>query len=662
MAPPRRSGSRPGRVLAVLGVLILVMLAGILGGQIGNPGKWRQQLTHVGLGLDLSSGTQVVLQAYAPGGKQPTSTDMAQAISILEARVNGMGTSGASVTQQGSNQINVSVPGAAEQQVVNEVSNTARLAFRPVLLWQPNQSAAKPGATPSPSPKGTASPNTAPSGTAKPSAAPTQTAKTKALIVHDGATPAPSAPAPGPTQNANVPAAPASPQSEVPAGTAHKSATMPGAAATPSPGAAAPTSVTGPFGAPAKVDPAVKKLFNKMVCKPGPNANTTNESWKATVGYTNQKSQWDNPNSQIVSCDPSGNKFVLDKTVFDGTDVTSVQPQLQQNSTAWVVGINLNQKATKAFGDLTTRQASQYLPGSTSNEDDMVLDQTAVVLGGNVVEAPQTQGALTSGSFQISGGGQSGFSEQQANSLANVVKYGQLPLNFQRLSANYVSPTLGHNSLVAGLIAGAIGLIVVLLYLFAYYRGLGLFVAVPSLIISALLAYLGVVLLSAHAGFTMSLAAIAGLIVAIGITADSFIVYFERLRDEVREGKQLRPAVESGWNRARRTILVSDTVQFLAAVLLYKFATSDVQGFAFTLGLTTLIDVVVVFLFTKPMMTILASRKFFREGHPWSGLDPKRLGARTPWRSGVRRTQRSRAERLARTHQATSSSTTTREA
>jgi preprotein translocase subunit SecD len=148
-----------------------------------------------------------------------------------------------------------------------------------------------------------------------------------------------------------------------------------------------------------------------------------------------------------------------------------------------------------------------------------------------------------------------------------------------------------------------------------------------------------VVLLSLYQNFTLELAGIAGLIVAIGITADSFEVFFERLRDEVREGKQLRPAVESGWKRARRTILVSDTVSFLAAVLLYYFAIGEVKGFAYTLGLTTLIDVVVVFLFTKPMVTLLAGTKFFGNGHPMSGLDPARLGAKTPWRSSVRRNQ-----------------------
>jgi preprotein translocase subunit SecD len=179
-------------------------------------------------------------------------------------------------------------------------------------------------------------------------------------------------------------------------------------------------------------------------------------------------------------------------------------------------------------------------------------------------------------------------------------------------------------------------LLLVVVYSFLYYRGLGI-VSVSSLAIAALIAYLAVVLLSKYQNFKLELSGIAGLIVAIGITADSFVVYFERLRDEVREGKQLRPAVESGWKRARRTILVSDTVSFLAALLLYYFAIGEVKGFAYTLGLTTLIDIVVVFLFTKPMVTILAGTKFFGNGHPMSGLDPARLGAKTPWRSSVRR-------------------------
>jgi len=173
------------------------------------------------------------------------------------------------------------------------------------------------------------------------------------------------------------------------------------------------------------------------------------------------------------------------------------------------------------------------------------------------------------------------------------------------------------------------------LYLLLYYRGLAI-VAVASLVIAGLLAYLSVILLGKYQGFALSLAGIAGLIVAIGITADSFVVFFERLRDEVREGRSLRAAVERGWTRARRTILVSDTVSFLAAALLYYFAIGSVRGFAFTLGLTTVIDVLVVFTFTKPIITLLARTRFYGDGHPLSGLDPKRLGARAPWRGTVR--------------------------
>ena len=292
-----------------------------------------------------------------------------------------------------------------------------------------------------------------------------------------------------------------------------------------------------------------------------------------------------------------------------------------------------------------------------------MLDQIGITLDGDVSSAPETNGALTSGSFQITGPQPNGFSQAQATQLQNVLKFGSLPLTFQLQSELYISPQTGHASLNAGLLAGILGLILVVIYLFYYYRGLGI-VSVSSLLIAALLAYFSVVLLSKYQNFTMSLSAIAGLVVAIGITADSFIVYFERLRDEVRDGKALRPAVEAGWKRARRTILVSDTVSFLAAVLLYHFATSDVQGFAYTLGLTTIIDVIVVFLFTKPMVTLLAGTKFFSSGNKWSGLDPDRLGAKTPWRSGRRtvRSNRTGATGTGRTRAGGNSSTTSKEA
>ncbi len=369
------------------------------------------------------------------------------------------------------------------------------------------------------------------------------------------------------------------------------------------------------------------KLFNKLDCT---NLNT----WKTKLHYN--EAQWDAPNSQTVACGDNGVKYVLDKAVILGTDVTNESSGIDSTSNQPVVNLTLNGKATKAFAKLTATQASKYQPSASTNPDDQVLDQTAIVLDGNVVSAPATTEAIPAGQVQITGLG----SQTAADTLAQQLKYGALPLTFKVVNVENVSPSLGRTQLDTGLIAGGIGLILVVIYSFFYYRGLGT-VSVSSLLIAGLIGYLSVVLLSRYQGFTLSLTGIAGLIVAIGITADSFVVFFERLRDEVRDGRSLRAAVESGWKRARRTILVSDTVSFLAALLLYIFSVGDVKGFAYTLGLTTLIDVVVVFLFTKPMVTLLARTKFFGQGHKWSGLDPDRLGARAPWRSGLpRRTTR----------------------
>ena len=213
----------------------------------------------------------------------------------------------------------------------------------------------------------------------------------------------------------------------------------------------------------------------------------------------------------------------------------------------------------------------------------------------------------------------------EAQDLANVLKYGALPLAFDRGEVQQVSPTLGADQLNAGLLAGFLGLGLVVIYSLLYYRGLGL-VTVGSLAIAGGLVYLLFLVLGALIGFTLTLAGIAGAIVAIGVTADSFIVFFERIRDEAREGRSLRSAVETGWLKARHTILVADAVSLIAAVLLYFFAVGGVRGFAFTLGLTTLVDLLVVFLFTKPIVTILAGVNFFASGHRFSGLSPKSIG------------------------------------
>jgi preprotein translocase subunit SecD len=384
--------------------------------------------------------------------------------------------------------------------------------------------------------------------------------------------------------------------------------------------------------------------------------NCADKNWQQDA-YGNDSAKWDDTGAQIVSCDSSGVKYVLDTSPVTGQELTSASAALDSSTSQWIVQFNLNGKGTKAFGNLTTQMLSSYSSGGSPTS---VLDQFAIVLDGQVVSAPVIDQAITGGQGQISGPSTSPFTQNQATKLANVLKYGALPLTFHVQDVSSVSPELGSAQLHAGLVAAFIGLLLVVLYSFLYYRGLGL-VSVSSLVIAALLSYLSVVLLSRFEGFTLTLDGIAGLIVAIGITADSFVVYFERLRDEVREGRSLRAAVERGWTRARRTILVSDTVSFLAAALLYIIAIGDVKGFAFTLGLTTLVDVVVVFLFTKPVVTLLARTKFYGQGHKLSGLDPGRLGARSPWR-GARRPSRPAAGGTASAVPATPPRTTPKEA
>jgi preprotein translocase subunit SecD len=521
VAPPTTT-SKPGRLLAALAVLIVVILLGVLGGSLAQPGHWHKRFK-VGLGLDLSSGTTVTLQAVPPKGTTPTqlATDMTTAQSIMTSRVNGAGFNGASVTTQGNDLINVTVPGKGSQQVINLVGTTAQLRFRQVLYEAPNETSSKLSTT------------------------------------ADG---------------------------------------------------------DGDAGA---LSATVKAQFDKLNC--------ADSNWKTRI-YGSNPNTWDNTSSQVVACYNAGGgmyKYALDKAVVTGSQLKQGGSSAAlQTDGDWWVDLTFNGPGGTAFGNLTSRLYSQYAGSDTTPQNFF-----AIVLDGTPVSIPYVSGAITTGNGQIQGT----FTESQADSLVNVLNYGALPLTFQEQSQQTVSAQLGSSQLHDGLLAGAAGLFLVVIYAFLYYRGLGI-VSISSLAISALLTYLSVVMLSLYEGFTISLAGIAGLIVAIGITADSFVVFFERLRDEVRDGKSLRSAVERGWRRARRTILVSDTVSFIAAAVLYKIAVSDVQDFAFTLGLTTLIDVIVVFLFTKPMITLLARTKFYGDGHRLSGLDPARLGARSPWR------------------------------
>ena len=324
----------------------------------------------------------------------------------------------------------------------------------------------------------------------------------------------------------------------------------------------------------------------------------------------------DDPNSAIVTCGQNSlTKYILGPAEVLGKDVSKASAVLDQNGGAgWLVSLSFNGNGTKKFGALTSRITGFAEP----------QNQAAIVLDGLVVSSPRIIEAINSGNAQITGN----FTQNNATDLANVLKYGALPLAFDRGEVQQVSPTLGSDQLRAGLLAGLIGLGLVILYSILYYRGLGL-VSVGSLLVAGGITYLSFLLLGKYIGFTLTLAGIAGAIVSIGITADSFIVYFERLRDEVREGRSLRTAVETGWQRARRTVLVADFVSLIAAVLLYFFAVGGVRGFAFTLGLTTFVDLFVVFFFTKPLVTVLSKVSFYAHGHALSGFSARSLGVQT---------------------------------
>ncbi len=364
-------------------------------------------------------------------------------------------------------------------------------------------------------------------------------------------------------------------------------------------GAANATSVSSdPAALPPGVTPELSAQFASLDC---------------TLPQNRQGGSSGNEAQAVVSCDRGGiAKYILAPAEVLGKQVTQATSLVDpQGASGWYVTLEFDGEGTSKFGAMTSRLTSLPAP----------QNQAAIVLDGLVYSAPRINEAINTGTAQITGN----FSQLDAQDLANVLKYGALPLAFDRGEVQQVSPTLGAEQLRGGLIAGILGLILVFIYSIVYYRGLGI-VSVSSLLIATAMTLLSFLLLGEWIGFTLTLAGIAGAIVAIGITADSFIVYFERVRDEIREGKSIKSAVETGWIRARRTVIVADVVSMIAAIMLYFFAVGGVRGFAFTLGLTTIIDLIVVFFFTKPLVTYLAKFSFFNEGHSLSGFSSKSTG------------------------------------
>jgi len=558
---------KPGRSLAIIAALLILMYAGMLMLQGTKPTPK--------LGLDLQGGTSVTLTARLPEGEngQITKSAMDQAKQIIEDRVNGTGVAEAEVAVQGNKNIVVNIPG---DELKTDLLSTALLRFRPVL--QVGQ-AAPAQQSPSGTPSGSPSPSATPSGSSSPSPSPSTSDNGRAVsgaLLGQQSTPSPTP--------------------------------------TPTPGAG------GQGQGSTQITPAIQKQFNELDC---------------TKSAEERQGKIEPADQLLVTCDSDGFKYILGPTAVEGTHLNGADASLPQSGVgSWQVNLSFDGTGTKQFAQTTKDLVGQQSP----------QNQFAIVLDGQVVSAPVVQSEIPTGRAEITGN----FSQSEAKDLANVLKYGALPLAFDQSELNEISPTLGSDYLRVGIIAGALGLALVALYLLIYYRGLGL-VAIASLVMAGLLTYASVVLLGEWIGFTLTLAGIAGLIVAVGITADSFVVFFERLRDEVREGRSLRAAVEHGWRRARRTILVADFVSFLAAAVLYILSIGSVRGFAFALGLTTVIDVVVVFFFTKPLIALLARTEFYGGGHRWSGLDPDRLGARRRLPTGEPQTivgRRSAAEEV----------------
>jgi preprotein translocase subunit SecD len=560
------------------------------------------------LGIDLKGGTTVTLTARTANGQPPDTADLNEAVNVIQTRVNGIGVTGAQVNLSGDNII-ITVPGDQGQEA-KSLGETAHLVFRPVTQQvAASTSPTPPTSTTTPPTSGSKPPtsgSTAPSGstTVKPSSGASPPASNGGTSPQDYVAPVKAATPPAtPTTAASPPATPAgtsSSQITLPAGvTAEQAEECYGLKPQP------------PSNSSLEATQAALIRACRTLRQSTNSAQQSNALQNMTCGGTASDPLIgnDEANQPLVTCDQNGQtKYLLGASILDGSQINSATSGQDPNGTDFVVNLTFNSAGSKTWATYTAAH---------------VNDSVAVSLDGTVVSAENIQEAIPGGNTQISGN----FTQQSAQDLANVLKFGSLPLSFVSSNAQTVSATLGLTSLEAGLAAGGIGLLLVIIYCLFYYRALGL-LTVISLGFSGITIFAVLVLLGRWIGYSLDLSGVAGFIISIGITADSFVVFFERLKDEVREGRTFRSAVPRAWVRARRTILASDAVSFLAAVVLYIVAVAEVQGFAFTLGLSTILDLLIVFLVTHPLV-VLASRSKFLSKPSMSGLGAvQRAGAR----------------------------------
>ena len=563
-----RKTARPGRTLVVFFLAMAIAY-----GLVALAGTWKPTL-----GLDLQGGTSITLRAEGDPGEEA----LDQARQIIDDRVNGSGVAEAEVTTQGGNEIVVEIPGENARNLIETVQRTAQLRFRLVACSTVDGRCA------------------------------TSTGLPEGIQIDPSTT---------------------LPQEDGDQGEGNNRAALGSWARLSDTGSdggekdgngqeqgqGADEGAQGKGGKQSAYDACIAAAADdKTAAKPlewidNPTTACVDAftEFEASGGCQQGASaaMGDDPATPLITCDEDGIAYLLSPAMIEGTSLDDAGAAIPQQQVNYVVTLSFDGEGSDVFADI-----SNALVGTEK--------QFAIVLDGQVLSAPTMEGRILDGNAQISGD----FTETTANSLATSLRYGSLPIAFEdQPLVETIGPSLAGDQLSAGLTAGGIGLAIVMLYCLLYYRGLGT-VVIASLFVAAGITYAMVLLLSETANFTLTLPGIAGLIVAVGITADSFIVYFERIRDEMRIGKSMRVAVESGWKRARNTCLAADAVSLLAAVVLYIFAAGVVKGFAFALGLTTIIDLVVFFWFTHPMVSYLAKYRFFNKGHRLSGLSPETLG------------------------------------
>ena len=568
---------RPVRALVTLTVAILAACAALA---IGHFVKGVSP--YPDLALDLKGGTQLILTPTptSEGQREITEEDITQAISIIRNRIDASGVSESEISSMGSSNIMVSIPGTPSQEQLDLIRSSSQMNFRPVLRIGPAQDTLQNQQQPQVDNPQSGEQSGAQSGEQSGAAA----ADTAQSGVHS---------------------------------TVLDEATARGAADADGDGVLSDTPAKTPENASDLAWETEQVMYDFLTLDCSASADVKRVEGPADKPY--------------AACDDSGQiKYILGPVAVPGSDLTSATAAIARNNNGqstgqWIVSLQFNHDGAEKFKDTSTILYGYHDsdPQGSSFRGSPDRNSFAVVLDGTVITAPSMQAIITNGEAQISGN----FTAQSATALANQLQFGSLPLNFEVESEQQISATIGTDHLTIGLWAALIGFLLVIFYLIWQYRGLAI-ISAGSLVIASVITYLVITLLSWAMGYRLSLAGVAGLIMAIGVTTDSFIVYFERVRDEVRDGRPLRAAVEEGWDRAKRTILVSDAVNLVAAVVLYLLAVGGVQGFAFTLGITTVIDIAVIFLFTHPMMELLIRTRFFGEGHKLSGLDPEHLGAK----------------------------------